>query len=651
MFVMSKPKRNDPCPCGSGKKYKKCCGANKVIEFNPGLYNNELEQLNMELMDFAVTHFNDRLVELSHQYVEAYLSEGDEEEVDAYLPLLTAWIVLKEPIKNNKTIFDVFYNTKKDKIKHPRTKNVFSSWRDEAHFSVFKIEAVEDHPVPHMILQDLKNFQTYQSLFNDDLDYEIGNIVAGALIPYVNMHDFLYSMLQFPAEEKESILTVLDEIELNKEELPEIYPEFLANILKSEDDFTLKWFDERHKMTAQLFADHMLAKNFSEQLIQSGVLFWNFYCLRKNPDIKKPGAHAAALEYLIQLTFVEGATITQSQVAKEYNTNAGTVSANYRKMAKEMASQIDEFDLLNSDIIEQTTPSATFPSDPRNMGTLNSERDLLAIQNLLSEKEFATSQEASDYINDLLASGTMPSTPQEPRYIAQEIIHEALSKHGNEQTQLIEQALDIYPNSPDAYLLLAEKASTPQAYRKRVQQAVKAGEKDLGEEYFQENKGHFWGLVETRPYMRAKAAYAISLEQAGFDEEAIKQYEELLELNPNDNQGIREVILPLYIQCRDFKSINKLFNAYKDDITAAFLFSKALVSYFTEGLSAQSIRLLKKADTQNPYVVDYLLGNKQIPEQEFEYIGLGDEREAIVYAQDNAHLWADAKDLLKTLTD
>ncbi len=21
-----KPKRNDPCPCGSNKKYKKCCG-------------------------------------------------------------------------------------------------------------------------------------------------------------------------------------------------------------------------------------------------------------------------------------------------------------------------------------------------------------------------------------------------------------------------------------------------------------------------------------------------------------------------------------------------------------------------------------------------------------------------------------------------
>nr|WP_245203734.1 SEC-C metal-binding domain-containing protein [Ammoniphilus resinae] len=28
-LVESKPKvgRNDPCTCGSGKKYKKCCGA------------------------------------------------------------------------------------------------------------------------------------------------------------------------------------------------------------------------------------------------------------------------------------------------------------------------------------------------------------------------------------------------------------------------------------------------------------------------------------------------------------------------------------------------------------------------------------------------------------------------------------------------
>ena len=29
IHVESAPGRNDPCPCGSGKKYKKCCGAEK----------------------------------------------------------------------------------------------------------------------------------------------------------------------------------------------------------------------------------------------------------------------------------------------------------------------------------------------------------------------------------------------------------------------------------------------------------------------------------------------------------------------------------------------------------------------------------------------------------------------------------------------
>lgn len=27
---MKKPGRNDPCPCGSGKKYKKCCEAKEA---------------------------------------------------------------------------------------------------------------------------------------------------------------------------------------------------------------------------------------------------------------------------------------------------------------------------------------------------------------------------------------------------------------------------------------------------------------------------------------------------------------------------------------------------------------------------------------------------------------------------------------------
>ena len=39
---MSKQKvsRNDPCPCGSGKKYKKCCGAQKQKKFSASVISS-----------------------------------------------------------------------------------------------------------------------------------------------------------------------------------------------------------------------------------------------------------------------------------------------------------------------------------------------------------------------------------------------------------------------------------------------------------------------------------------------------------------------------------------------------------------------------------------------------------------------------------
>ena len=37
---MSKVKRNGPCPCGSGKKTKKCC-LRKINEFKTRVFNGE----------------------------------------------------------------------------------------------------------------------------------------------------------------------------------------------------------------------------------------------------------------------------------------------------------------------------------------------------------------------------------------------------------------------------------------------------------------------------------------------------------------------------------------------------------------------------------------------------------------------------------
>jgi hypothetical protein len=38
---MSNPRRNDPCPCRSGKKYKRCCGAAGATPWMPGALDRE----------------------------------------------------------------------------------------------------------------------------------------------------------------------------------------------------------------------------------------------------------------------------------------------------------------------------------------------------------------------------------------------------------------------------------------------------------------------------------------------------------------------------------------------------------------------------------------------------------------------------------
>jgi hypothetical protein len=64
----------------------------------------------------------------------------------------------------------------------------------------------------------------------------------------------------------------------------------------------------------------------------------------------------------------------------------------------------------------------------------------------------------------------------------------------------------------------------------------------LGPRGFKEYAGHFWGFLETRPYMRARAGLAGTLLKLGDVDGALAHYRDMLKLNPNDDQGIRYVL-------------------------------------------------------------------------------------------------------------
>ena len=57
--------RNEPCPCGSGKKYKKCCMQKKNVfqlqEFKIERFYQQKNSLVSQLQDFISETFNQSL--------------------------------------------------------------------------------------------------------------------------------------------------------------------------------------------------------------------------------------------------------------------------------------------------------------------------------------------------------------------------------------------------------------------------------------------------------------------------------------------------------------------------------------------------------------------------------------------------------------
>src|SRR5581483_3160751 len=117
------------------------------------------------------------------------------------------------------------------------------------------------------------------------------------------------------------------------------------------------------------------------------------------------------------------------------------------------------------------------------------------------------------------------------------------------------------------------------------QKAVEAGERQLGPEPFKNEVGHFWGIVQTRPYMRARYDLAVELMGLGRDSEAADQFRELLRLNPNDDQGARYPLAQCLLLANRLDELDELLNrsTYHDDFAPEWTFTNALLKYRRSG--------------------------------------------------------------------
>lgn len=293
------------------------------------------------------------------------------------------------------------------------------------------------------------------------------------------------------------------------------------------------------------------------------------------------------------------------------------------------------------------TPQPQSAFDPRLM-----EEQLASVNRLLADQDFDTAEDANAFLQNALTAGDMPrAEPETPLEQAQQVVYDALRAQGKQREKLARKALSISADCADAYVLLAEASEDIAKARSFYEQGVQAGERALGEEVFREGVGEFWGMLETRPYMRARLGLAEVLWEMDERQEAIAHAKDLLRLNPDDNQGVRYILANWLLAVGDDDALTPLLAQYPDDGSAQWAYTTALHTFRQSGPGRKADKALSAALGTNPFVPLYLLALKPPPDRMPAYYGIGDESEAIVYVFDSVEGWVETEGALDWLAN
>ena len=216
---------------------------------------------------------------------------------------------------------------------------------------------------------------------------------------------------------------------------------------------------------------------------------------------------------------------------------------------------------------------------------------------------------------------------------AYEMLEEAQNTKSKNKAKKL--AHDAYLMCPDCLDAIIYEATLEENSLNRSE-LIKEGldfEKDRLEEegYFtKENIGKFYGIFETRPYIRGLYRKADYLILEGKYSLAIDVCKEILRLNNNDNTGARYLLMALYTCFEDEKNLLDLYKKYPEE-NLEMLFPLMILYYKKENYKTAK-EYLKRINKANPDFSNFykkiIRKNPNVPEG---YYAKGDSSEVIMY--------------------
>ncbi|MFC0297310.1 SEC-C domain-containing protein [Geobacillus jurassicus] len=199
--------RNEPCPCGSGKKYKHCCGKKEAVSI-ASLIDRELIECMNDMRQFVLQRYEREVEDLLNQFP---LDEMPEEIELGVQIMAVNWMLFCWPLdQTGQTIFSAY-----------RKSRHWERWRSsvQAHIERWEGAVPSFHefigyddgnrPVVRDLLTGKEQNIHLLASYQWPNVIEKGDVVFGFLVPYQEAFTYFTTVLPFPASGKERLLRAI----------------------------------------------------------------------------------------------------------------------------------------------------------------------------------------------------------------------------------------------------------------------------------------------------------------------------------------------------------------------------------------------------------------------------------------------------------
>ena len=563
--------RNEPCPCGSGKKYKKCCG--KVgDDLLSAVVNEELDRILVQFFDtYPTGESRDAMMTLMHKWAEQLRGSWEPAHIEEAASEF--YLFVEDPSQ-----WQQYIKQQRASAARGTVQDVLTKWENPfmllGEITGAKPNTLE---VTELLTGDVIEVARIEGMPADE-----GTLLFGVVLPDTRRGERavapVSSMLFLAKWSKQTKKSLMDLWEASTEDSAS---EFVRTHTLDIYELLVK----RSMASMNDMIEDVLAKDQLDALTQLE---------RQLTSGNEPADVREMLQKLSVAYFLN----REEQEDETVNVTAYVQAA--LEVGKSLSLVNQELPVTTS---EETDTVEHFTADLKdlyNAMMTDGEAAAVAIYEIGTDPR---PSESELWETAMTTAGVVEPErrPGVDEGRAQRLAYEAFKAETEEERRkLAKSALQIAPNLSDALLLEAEveedETKANELYEKAIRESSTRFEPG-------ENP---WQNIPNRPFMRAAFSYGVHLFMHGEFNEAAEVFLDLVRMNTTDNQGARYEAIASLIHAERYNEAGELLVRYErgseNDATYLYLDWK-LENEATGGESADEADMLKKASAANGNVM------------------------------------------------